>query len=75
MSRKKKPTQKDRVLQYIKDYGSITRFEAFTELGITELPKRICELQDLGFKFNKEWLTRKNRYGDPVSFIQYSLSK
>ena len=30
-------TQRDRVLQYIKDFGSITSWEAYSELGITQL--------------------------------------
>lgn len=47
-------TQRDRVIQYIKDFGSITRAEAFNELGIVELAARICELERMGYKFEKE---------------------
>ena len=32
---------KERVLQYIKDFGSITTFEAFTELGCSRLSEYI----------------------------------
>ena len=30
-----KLTQRDRILQYLQDFGSITSYEAYTELGIT----------------------------------------
>lgn len=68
-----KPTQRDRVIQYIRDNGSITRAEGFTELGIVELPARICELERMGYVFSRERITKKNRYGDDVSFLKYSL--
>ena len=66
-------TQRERVIQYLKDFGSITRAEGFTQLGIVELPARICELERMGYKFNKETVFSKNRYGDKVYFTKYSL--
>ena len=66
-------TQRERVLKYIQDFGSITRIEGFTELGIAELPARICELRQMGYKFKKETVFAKNRYGEKISFIRYSL--
>ena len=44
-------TQKDRVLQYIKKHGSITRLKAANDIGCFELASRIGELEDDGFKF------------------------
>lgn len=69
----KKISQKDRVLKYLKDFGSITRAEGFTQLGIVELPARICELERMGYQFDRETVTAENRYGDPVSFTKYTL--
>ena len=66
-------TQKERVLQYIQDFGSITRAQAFTDLGICELSTRILELEELGHKFNRDKHTVKNRYGDKVTVMKYSL--
>lgn len=66
-------TQKDRVLRYLREFGSITRAEGFTELGIVELPARICELQRDGYLFDRETVTKKNRYGEAVSFTKYTL--
>ena len=68
-------TQRDRVIQYIKDFGSITRAEAFNELGIVELAARICELERMGYKFEKKTVYRKNRYGEMIHFTKYTLKK
>ena len=40
-----KKTQADRVLQYIHDFGNISTFDAFTDLGVTRLSARIFELR------------------------------
>lgn len=69
----KKPTQRDRVLSYIQEFGSITRRESFVDLGVTELSSRIGELESMGYQFNRETETSKNRYGDSVSYTRYSL--
>lgn len=65
--------QKQKVLKYINDYGSITSWEAYSDLGIMQLGARIDGLQKDGYAFKKEWQQRKNRYGEPVRFIKYSL--
>jgi len=67
--------QKQKVLKYINDYGSITSWEAYSDLGIMQLGARIDGLQKDGYSFKKEWEQRKNRYGEPVRFIKYSLSE
>ena len=68
-------TQRERVIQYIKDFGSITRAEAFNELGIVELAARICELERMGYKFEKKTVYRENRYGEMIHFTKYTLKK
>ena len=55
----KKLRHQDRVLNYIKEFGSITSAECFTELGIIDLPKKICLLQDEGYVFKKNLSRRK----------------
>ena len=61
------------ILQYIQDYGSITSFEAYLDLGITQLATRIKELKEQGYSFSYEWITKKNRYGKPIKFKEYKL--
>lgn len=66
--------QKSRILDYIKQFGSITSWEAYNELGITQLGARIDQLQKEGYEFKTEWEHKKNRYGDDVSFKRYYLA-
>ena len=44
----KRPTQRQRVLDYIRDFGSITSYEANKDLGVTRLASRIAELKKMG---------------------------
>ena len=71
--RKMKMTQKQRILNYIKNFGSITSFQAYSDLGITQLGARIDGLQKEGYKFKKQTEKSKNRYGEPVHFTRYSF--
>lgn len=66
-------TQKELVLQYIEDFGSITPMEAFGDLGITKLATRISEMRKEGKEFKIDMVKRKNRYGKPVRFARYSF--
>ena len=66
-------TQREQILDYIKEFGSITPMEAFSDLGITKLATRISEMRRDGMKFNIETVKRKNRYGKPVHYARYSL--
>ena len=62
-----------RVLQYMMDFGSITGQQAINDLGMTELRSRISELSRAGFPIRKEWQNAKNKFGETVSFVRYSL--
>ncbi len=65
--------QTERILDYIKRFGSITTMEAFQDLGITRLASRIHDLTEDGFEFDREMISGKNRFGEPVHFVRYSL--
>ena len=75
MARPNKPTQRDRVLQYIRENNYITSYQAYTELGCTQLATRISELKQRGFSFRKERVKTVNMYGDPTHFDMYILVK
>lgn len=66
-------TQREAILEYIKEFGSITPMEAFADLGITKLATRISEMRRDGIKFKIEMVKRENRYGKPVHYARYSL--
>ena len=68
-------TQNERVIDYITRFGSITSREAFTDLGVTRLASRICDLTKMGYQFDKVFESAPNRYGDPTSFVRYSFRK
>ena len=66
-------TQSERIIAYIEKYGSITPYEAFADLGITKLATRISEMTARGIEFDREMETSKNRYGQEVHYMRYSL--
>ena len=66
-------TQHDRILRHLEDVGSLTQAEAFLEYGIGRLSSRICELRAAGYPIKSEFVAGKNRYGEPISFVRYSL--
>ena len=57
-----KPTQNQRVLDYIKEFGSITQLEALRDLGVMRLASRISDLRRQGYNIVSERETVKNRY-------------
>lgn len=66
-------TQKEMILKYITDFGSITSYQAYADLGVTQLATRITELKDRGYKFKTEPQHGTNRYGKPTRYVKYYL--
>lgn len=66
-------TQKQRIVRYLKDEGSITALEAVRELGVLQLSARLCELIEDGYDFDKKTESSLNRYGERVYYTRYSL--
>lgn len=69
-----KITQRQKIINYIREHGSITSLDACRDLGIMQFATRIKELKDEGYKFRTEWESSKNRYNEPVSFKRYYLA-
>lgn len=67
------PTQNERILSYIEEYGSITQLEALNDLGVMRLASRISDLKRKGYNIISENVTIKNRYGEKCSIKRYSL--
>lgn len=70
-----KINQRQRIINYINQFGSITSKDAYDDLGITQLATRIKELKEQGYKFETKWESSKNRYGEKVDFKRYFLEK
>ena len=69
---RKVPTQQQRVLNYINDFGSITRAEAMSELGIANLPAVIDILRNKqGHDIETLEIKAKNRYGQNITYAKY----
>ncbi len=68
-------TQREAILQYIEEFGSITPMQAFADLGITKLATRISEMRKDGMKFTIETVNVKNRYGKTVTYAKYSFAE
>lgn len=66
-------TQQDRILEYIKTFGSITPLEAFRDIGCTRLGAQIFELEKKGYEFDHIWQTSENRFGEKTRYMRYSF--
>ena len=70
------PEQCKRTLDYIKEYGYITRLEAFADLGIANLTSVIHILRSrYGYNICTKRVESVNRYGKQVRYAQYFLDK
>ncbi len=70
-----KLNQCEMIINYIKEFGSITTLQAFRDLGCTRLASRINDLKKQGYKFKDEFVTSKNRRGVKVSYKKYYLEE
>lgn len=68
-----KISQKQRIINYIRQFNSISSWEAYADLGITQLGARIDQLKKEGYEFTTERVQKKNRFGEDVSFKKYYL--
>lgn len=68
-----KPKQCERIISYLKQFGSITQLEAMRDLGVMRLASRISELRKYGYEFEKQRIKVKNRYGDTTPIVRYRL--
>lgn len=68
-----KNTQREKIINYLYGFGSITSWEAYRDLGITQFAARVKELKEEGYQFTSKWENRKNREGKIVRFKRYYL--
>ena len=68
-----KATQNTKVLNYMREHGSITSLEAFTDLSITRLSGRIYDLKQDGHIIKSEMEEHVNKAGEKTRYARYSL--
>lgn len=67
--------QQERILKYMQDFGTITPLQALDDLGVMRLGARIYDLRRSGHTISRRMVTKKNRYGEAVSFAEYRLEE
>ena len=70
-----KMTQCQKVLEYMKRYGSITQLDALRDIGCMRLASRISDLRSQGYAIGRRMKTSKNREGDDIYFAEYYLEE
>lgn len=66
-------TQVQRIIEHIREHGSITPMEGF-EMGITRLAARVMDMRRNGIPVITETVESVNRYGEKVRFARYRIS-
>lgn len=66
-------TQKQRVLEHLKERGDITPLEAMELYGIMRLGARIWDLRSDGYAIKRETVAGKNRFGEATQYARYRL--
>lgn len=65
---------KNRILNYILEFGSITTRQAFEDLGCTRLSEYIRQLRE-EMEIDDEIVSGINRYGEKVYWKRYFLKE
>jgi hypothetical protein len=68
-----KPTQNDRILNYMKQFGGITQMEAIVDLGVMRLASRISDMKKDGIHIVSHTVPVQNRFGETCHVKRYSL--
>ena len=66
-------TQCERIIDYMKQNGSITAKDAMNELGIMRLASRIADLKADGWEIETVTECSKNRFGEKTHYARYSM--
>lgn len=70
-----KPTQNERIITYMRDFGSITQLDALKDLGVMRLASRISDLRKQGWSIISKIEAVENRYGEKCHIKRYSLEE
>lgn len=66
-------TQKQRMLGYLQEHGSITTMQAFLDLGNCSPRKAISQLRRDGHKIIDTTISGVDRYGEKCHWKRYTL--
>ena len=63
-----KKSIKERVLDYMQEFGSITGLDAFRDLGTFSLREAIRDLRKEGYSIKSKYESAVNRWGTKTSY-------
>lgn len=63
---------RERIISYMKEFGSITTYNAFIDLGCSRLSEYIRQIRK-EYDVADEWISTVNRYGEKVQYKRYWL--
>ena len=69
----KNPSQCEELLNYLRKHQSITAFQCYDRLGITQPAARVFELKEKGYDIRTERCQKKNKKGKIIRFVKYYL--
>ena len=68
-------TQKEQILEHLKEHGTITDLEAYKKYAIRRLGARIWDLRSEGYRITSKSTKKKNRFGQMTTFATYCLEE
>ena len=68
-------TQNMRIIEFIREHGSITPIDALNNIGCLRLSARIHDLKDMGYRFKTVSETVKFADGRSKTFARYFLEE
>lgn len=69
-------TQHEAIYKYMKDHGSITPFEATSELKVIDLARSISYMRKIGYEDIVGTPEKtSNCYGNNITYYRYSIRK
>ena len=75
MSLHRRPAQRQRVLDYMHQFGSITQHQASLDLVVSRLASRISELKKMGVPIVSEFEPVKNRFDETCYVKRYRVEE
>lgn len=70
-----KVNQCERILFYLRHFGSITQLDAMRDLGIMRLASRVSDLRKQGVDIKSETVAVKNRMGENCYIKRYYIEE
>lgn len=68
-------SQKQDILNYLREGKTLSRVNSFDKLGVLEAPARISELRAEGHDIRTKMVPVRNRYGKVVKVAHWTLTE